>query len=72
MAAGVGEAQQAEDVAVAVAVEGEEIPAGASMSADFGEESEEDISMEDVLGPGTKKKAATAESPAEEVEHQTL
>jgi hypothetical protein len=45
------------------------------MSADFGDESdesEEDISMEDVLGPGTRKKTAAAESPAEEVEHQTF
>jgi len=33
----------------------------------------EDINMEEVLGPGTRKKAASAEAPAEtpEVEHQT-
>ncbi|HKW15971.1 MAG TPA: 30S ribosomal protein S2 [Terriglobales bacterium] len=72
LAAGVGEAQQAEEAAVTEPVEGSEVTTGAAMSADFGAESEEDISMEDVLGPGTKKKAATAESPAEEVEHQTL
>jgi small subunit ribosomal protein S2 len=73
LAAGVGEAQQ-QEAAPAEPVGGAEIPSGAAMSADFGDESdegEEDISMEDVLGPGTRKKTATAESPTQEVEHQT-
>jgi small subunit ribosomal protein S2 len=75
LAAGVGEAQQQEAAPPPEPVEGAtEIPSGAAMSADFGDESdegEEDISMEDVLGPGTRKKTAAAESPTEEVEHQT-
>ncbi|OLE14512.1 MAG: 30S ribosomal protein S2 [Acidobacteria bacterium 13_1_20CM_4_56_7] len=73
IAAGVGEAQQAEAAATEEPAEGSIEATGASMSADFGEESGEDISMEEVLGPGTRKKAASAEAPAEtpEVEHQT-
>jgi small subunit ribosomal protein S2 len=73
LAAGVGEAQQAEAAAVEEPVEGSEAATGASMSADFGDEGNEEISMEEVLGPGTRKKAASAEAPAEtpEVEHQT-
>jgi small subunit ribosomal protein S2 len=73
MAASVGEAQQAEVAATEEPVVGVEEATGASMSADFGDESGDDISMEEVLGPGTRKKAASAESPAEtpEVEHQT-
>src|SRR2546421_2448253 len=73
LAAGVGEAQQAEAAATEEPVEGSDLASGASMSADFGDESGEDISMEEVLGPGTRKKAASAEAPAEtpEVEHQT-
>jgi small subunit ribosomal protein S2 len=63
MAAGV---ERAEAAAAAEAAAGaEEIPAEA-----------EDINMEEVLGQGTRKKAAVAEAPAEatpeaEVEHQT-
>jgi len=82
LAAGVSEAQQAEEAPAAHEPgEGAEIPSGAAMSADFGDESEdteeraereEDISMEDVLGPGTRKKSAATVSPAEEIEHQTF
>jgi small subunit ribosomal protein S2 len=73
LAAGVGEAQQAEAAATEEPAEGVEVGTGASMSADFGDEGTEEISMEEVLGPGTRKKAAAAEAPAEtpEVEHQT-
>jgi small subunit ribosomal protein S2 len=73
LAAGVGEAPQSEEAAVTEPVEGSEMATGASMSADFGDEGTEEISMEEVLGPGTRKKAASAEAPAEtpEVEHQT-
>ncbi len=67
LAAGV---QQAEAAAAQEA-------AGGSPEAASGEEAasvdSEDINMEEVLGPGTRKKAASAESPVEtpEVEHQT-
>ena len=73
LAAGVGEAQQTEAAATEEPAEGVEVGTGASMSADFGDEGTEEISMEEVLGPGTRKKAAAAEAPAEtpEVEHQT-
>jgi small subunit ribosomal protein S2 len=73
LAAGVGEAQQTEAAASEEPAEGVEVGTGASMSADFGDEGTEEISMEEVLGPGTRKKAAAAETPAEtpEVEHQT-
>ncbi len=73
IAAGVGEAQQAEAAATEEPAEGVEVGSGASMSADFGDESNDEISMEEVLGPGTRKKAVSAEAPAEtpEVEHQT-
>jgi small subunit ribosomal protein S2 len=73
LAAGVGEAQQAEAAATEEPAEGSVLATGASMSADFGDEGTEEISMEEVLGPGTRKKAASAEAPAEtpEVEHQT-
>ena len=70
LAAGVGEAQQAEAAAVEEPVEGSpELPSG----PEFPGEANENISMEEVLGPGTRKKAATAEPAAEtpEVEHQT-
>jgi small subunit ribosomal protein S2 len=70
LAARVGEAQQAETAAVEEPVEGSpDLPSG----PEFPGEANEDISMEEVLGPGTRKKAATAESAAEtpEVEHQT-
>jgi small subunit ribosomal protein S2 len=41
---------------------------------EFKGEASENIRMEDVLGPGTRKKAAAAEATEEtpEVEHQTL
>jgi small subunit ribosomal protein S2 len=73
LAAGVGEGQQAEAAATEEPAEGSEVATGASMSADFGDEGTEEISMEEVLGPGTRKKAASAEAPAEtpEIEHQT-
>ena len=74
LAAGIGEPQQAEVAATEEPAEGAaEIGTGASMSADFGDEGTEEISMEEVLGPGTRKKAASAEAPADtpEVEHQT-
>jgi small subunit ribosomal protein S2 len=70
LAARVGEAQQAEAAAVEEPVEGPpELPSG----PEFPGEANEDISMEEVLGPGTRKKAATAEPAVEtpEVEHQT-
>jgi small subunit ribosomal protein S2 len=70
LAARVGEAQQAEAVAVEEPVEGSpELPSG----PEFPGEANENISMEEVLGPGTRKKAASAESAVEapEVEHQT-
>ncbi len=68
LAAGVLEAQQAQAAAV-------EEPAEGSPEASGTEEPPaEDISMEDVLGRGTRKKAASADSTAEvpEVEHQTF
>ena len=70
MAAGVGEAQQAE-AGVEQPVEGS-IEA-VSEAPEFPGEAAEDISMEDVLGPGTRKKAASTEPAVEtpEVEHQT-
>ncbi|MCU1270606.1 MAG: ribosomal protein [Acidobacteriaceae bacterium] len=73
IAAGIGEAQEAEVAAGEESAEGAAAATGASMSADFGDETTEDISMEEVLGQGTRKKAASAEAPAEtpEVEHQT-
>jgi small subunit ribosomal protein S2 len=74
LAAGIGEPQQAEVAATEEPAEGvAEVGTGASMSADFGDEGTEEISMEEVLGPGTRKKAASAEAPADtpEVEHQT-
>ena len=70
LAARVGEAQQAEAAAVEEPVEGSpDLPSG----PEFPGEANEDISMEEVLGPGTRKKAATAEPAVEtpEVEHQT-
>jgi small subunit ribosomal protein S2 len=71
LAAGIGEAQQAEAAAVEEPVEGSvEVAADAP---EFHGEASEEISMEDVLGPGTRKKAASAETSEEapEVEHQT-
>jgi len=71
LAAGVGEAQQAEEAAVTEPVEGS-IEA-VDQAPEFKGEASEDISMEEVLGPGTRKKAASAEATEEtpEVEHQT-
>ena len=69
LAAGVGEAQQAEEAAVTEPVEGS--VTAADQAPEFPGESSEEIRMEDVLGPGTRKKAASAENQAEEVEHQT-
>ena len=67
MAAGMGEAQRAQEAAEEQVVSIE----AADQAPEFKGEAAENISMEEVLGPGTRKKAATAESPAEEVEHQT-
>src|SRR6059058_5610663 len=47
LAAGVGEAQQAEAAATEEPVEGSDLASGASMSADFGDEGTEEISMEE-------------------------
>ena len=68
-AASVGQAQQAEAA-------GEQPAEGAEYGtegAEFPGENPEDISMEDVLGPGTRKKAAAVDTADEapEVEHQT-
>jgi small subunit ribosomal protein S2 len=71
LAAASGQAQQAEAAALEPLVEGSEAISGAEAAPEFPGENAEDISMEDVLGPGTRKTAASAESPAEEVEHQT-
>jgi small subunit ribosomal protein S2 len=72
LAASVGEAQQAEAAAVEEALE-PSIDA-VDQAPEFKGEASEDIRMEDVLGPGTRKKAASAEATEEapEVEHQTL
>ncbi len=63
LAAGVA---QAEAAAAQEPVEDSSEATGAAVDS-------EDINMEEVLGPGTRKKAASAEAPAEtpEVEHQT-
>jgi len=65
LAAGVA---QAEAAAAQEPVEGSPEATSTGAGADS-----EDINMEEVLGPGTRKKAASAESPVEtpEVEHQT-
>ena len=70
MAAGVGEAQgqaAGDGTAESASI------VGAEAGPEFPGESNEDISMEEVLGQGTRKKAASAEAPAEtpEVEQQT-
>src|SRR5205823_1277224 len=72
LAAGVGEPQQAEAAAVEEPVE-PSIDA-VDQAPEFKGEASEDIRMEDVLGPGTRKKAASAETSVEtpEVEHQTF
>jgi small subunit ribosomal protein S2 len=71
LAAGVGEAQQAEAAAIEAPVEG--APELGTEGPEFPGEASENISMEEVLGPGTRKKAASAETATEipEVEHQT-
>jgi small subunit ribosomal protein S2 len=73
LAAGVDEAQQAEVSAVEAPIEG--LLTGDDQAPEFkGEAATDDISMEEVLGPGTRKKAASADAAVEtpEVEHQTL
>jgi small subunit ribosomal protein S2 len=67
-----GEVAQAEEAAVTEPVEGS-IEAADQAPEFHGEASSEDISMEEVLGPGTRRKAASAETSDEtpEVEHQT-
>jgi small subunit ribosomal protein S2 len=73
LAAGVGEAQQAEAAAVEQPVEGA-LDATETEGPEFPGEANEDISMEEVLGPGTRKKAVSAEASTEtpeQVEHQT-
>jgi small subunit ribosomal protein S2 len=71
LAAG-GEAHQAEAAATGESAAGSEEIIDATAAAQYAEDGEE-ISMEEVLGQGTRKKAASAEAPAEtpEVEHQT-
>jgi len=71
LAAGTAEAQQAEAAAVEAPAEGS--TEYGSEGAEFPGENPEDISMEDVLGPGTRKKAASADPApdAAEVEQQT-
>src|SRR5438270_5761561 len=76
LAAGVGEVQQAEQAAVEPPVEGA-VNLNVTEGPEFPGEANEDISMEEVLGPGTRKKAASADADAAapetpEVEHQTL
>jgi small subunit ribosomal protein S2 len=67
----IGEAQRAELAAAEGPVEG--AFDAADQAPEFKGEASEDISMEEVLGPGTRKKAASAEaSEAPEVEHQTF
>ena len=70
LAAGTAEAQQAEAAAVEAPAEGS--AEYGSEGAEFPGENPEDISMEDVLGPGTRKKAASADAApdAAEVEQQ--
>jgi small subunit ribosomal protein S2 len=72
LAAGVGEAQQAEQSAAEAPVEG--LPPADEAPEFKGEAASDDISMEEVLGPGTRKKAVSTEAAAEpaEVEQQTL
>jgi len=69
-AAGALEAQQAQAAASEEPVEGSPEASGTDSAA----VDSEDINMEEVLGPGTRKKAASAEAAAEtpEVEHQTF
>ena len=71
LAAGTAEAQQAEAAAAEAPAEGSS--EYGTEGAEFPGENPEDISMEDVLGPGTRKKAATADTAADaaEVEQQT-
>jgi small subunit ribosomal protein S2 len=75
LAAGAAEAQQAEAAAVEAPAEGS--AEYGSEGAEFPGENPEDISMEDVLGPGTRKKAVSADTApdaapdAAEVEQQT-
>jgi small subunit ribosomal protein S2 len=74
LAAGTAEAQQAEAAAIEAPAEGS--AEYGSEGAEFPGENPEDISMEDVLGPGTRKKAASADTAvdpaaAAEVEQQT-
>jgi small subunit ribosomal protein S2 len=76
LAAGAGEVQQAEQAAVEPPVEGA-VSLNVTEGPEFPGEANEDISMEEVLGPGTRKKAASADADAAapetpEVEHQTL
>ena len=74
LAAGTAEAQQAEAAPAEAPAEG--AASYGTEGAEFPGENPEDISMEDVLGPGTRKKAASAETAetteTPEVEHQTF
>src|SRR5213593_1452221 len=65
LAAGVGEAQQAEEAAVEEPAEGAADISAAESGAE--EAGAEDISMEEVLGAGTRKQAETAKEEAGEV-----
>jgi len=69
LAAAAGEAQQAEEAAIEAPAEG-----GVDISASEDVGGEDNISMEDVLGAGTRKQPAAREEAPEpsEVEHQTF
>ena len=71
LAAGAAEAQRAEAASAERPAEGS--TEYGTEGAEFPGENPEDISMEDVLGPGTRKKAASADTAADtaEVEQQT-
>ncbi|MBV9181844.1 MAG: 30S ribosomal protein S2 [Acidobacteria bacterium] len=66
-----GEPQPAEAASLEEPVESDREAVAGAAGSDFSADGE-DISMEEVLGQGTRKKTAAAEAPSEtEVEHQT-
>jgi small subunit ribosomal protein S2 len=74
LAATAGAMQQAEEAAVAAPVEGARDASGSEEAMATDDEEGEDISMEDVLGTGTRKQPAAAKqtaSEASEVETRT-
>ena len=71
LAAEPGEPQQAEAASLEEPAESGTEAVSSAAGSDFAGDGE-DISMEEVLGQGTRKKTASAETPSEtEVEHQT-